>query len=81
MPPLALTSPLPCAQETKELNLYLGVGFYGMNLKYVKGAPPPPREAGVPNSHEYDIITRTYVNRATARTWTVDRAITNIGKE
>ena len=43
-------------QERKEFNLYLGLGFYGTNLKYVDGAAPPPRGARDAKSAEYDHI-------------------------
>ena len=60
--------------ETKELNLYLALGFYGTNLKFVDGAEPPPRPPHTPKTHEYDIVTRKYVDRATSDAWTVGRA-------
>jgi hypothetical protein len=66
-------------QEPKEFNLYLGLGFYGTNLKYVDGAAPPPRGARDAKSAEYDIVTRMYVNRKTAAAWTEARAHAHFG--
>ena len=78
-PPLLTCHPayppsLAVSQLSKQFNLYLGVSFFSMTLKFVDGVPPPPRERGVPKSHEYDVVTRKYVNRATSDTWTVARA-------
>ena len=67
--------------ETKELNLYLALGFYGTNLKFVDGAEPPPRPPHTPKTHEYDIVTRIYVNRATAAAWTEQRAREHFGEQ
>ena len=63
------------SQISKHFNLYLGASFYGMNLKFIDGVEPPPRGRGVPKTHEYDIVTRKYVNRAMADAWTVGRAL------
>ena len=52
-----------------------------MNLKFVKGAEPPVRDAGVPNTHQYDVVSHQYVGRATAAVWTADRALKHFGKE
>ena len=46
-----------------------------MNLKYVDGAPPPPRPPGTPALHEWDLVDRQYVDRSTADTWTEGRAV------
>ena len=77
-PPTASTTLL---QETKEFNLYLGVGFYGMNLKHVAGAGPPPRDTDTPDTHEFDLVTRKYVERATATAWVAGRALDHFGTE
>lgn len=57
----------------------MAVGFYSTNLRFVDGAPPPARPAGTPKSYEYDIVTRTYVNRKTAAAWTSARAAKHFG--
>ena len=79
MPRQPTARALHCPQETKEFNIYLGLGFYSYNLKYVDGAVPPPRTGKTPKSWEYDIVTRTYVDRKTADAWTVTRAINHLG--
>ena len=35
-----------------------------------KGAEPPPREAGVPRTHEYDLVSGKYVDRTATAAWT-----------
>ena len=61
--------------ETKKATLTLSLALFGTNLKYKRGATLPPRDAGVPSTHEFDIVTRTYVDRATSPTWTEARAV------
>ena len=61
--------------ETKKVTITLSLALFGVNLKYKRGASLPPRDAGVPSTHEFDIVTRTYVDRATSPTWTEARAV------
>ena len=61
--------------ETKRLTLRLALGYFGENLKFVKGASPPPKGEGEGTDHEFDIVTRTYQQRTTAEVWTEARAL------
>jgi len=55
---------LTYCMETKELRLTLALAFFGENLKFIDGAPPPK----APNGTKYDITTRAHVPHARALT-------------
>ena len=61
--------------ETKRLTLRLALGYFGENLKFVKGARPPPKGEGEGPDHEFDIVSRTYQQLTTAEVWTEARAL------
>ena len=61
--------------ETKCLTLRLALGYFGENLKFVKGATPPARAEGETACHEFDIVTRTYQLRTDGVVWTEARAL------
>lgn len=65
--------------ETKELNIYLALGFFGTNLQFVDGATPPPRRKGQLKSWKFDIVTRDYVDRTASEAWTEARARRHFG--
>ena len=63
--------------ETKTFILSLSLAFFGMNLKFISGKPPPaPPEEGM----AFDIVTLAYVNRNNAVAWTRARARAHFGE-
>ena len=63
--------------ETKTLTIFLSVAFFGENLKFVDGAPPPLCED---DALAFDIVTRTHVDRTLPSTpWSEARALAHFG--
>ena len=60
--------------ETKRLTLRLALSYFGENLKFIRGARLPPKQEGE-GEYQFDIVTRTYQDRAQAEAWTEARAL------
>ena len=67
--------------ETKELTIFLPSGFYGANLDFVKGVPPPPCPDGLGKNPRYDIVERKWIARKDAGIITHGRAVQYYGVE
>jgi hypothetical protein len=70
---------LSYCMETKELTITLSLAFFGENFQFVDGATPPTCDDA---SLEFDIVTRTHVNRLDPNvpTWTEARARAHFGE-
>ena len=64
--------------ETKELKLFLSLGYFNENLTFKEGTQPP--ECTDPTL-EFDIVERAWVDRSLPDTpvWTEDRARAHFG--
>ena len=58
--------------ETKELKIFLGLAWFDMSLQFVDGISPPVE--GKTKKKEFDIVDRTWVDRAAVAAWTEGRA-------
>ena len=67
-------------QETKLFTLTLALAFFGENLQFVTGEPPPAPPADLPSGAEYDLVSGEHVVRADAPAWTVARARAFLGE-
>ena len=61
--------------ETKKATLVLSLALFGVNMKFKQGASLPPRPDGVPNEHQFDIVTRSFVDRTTTTVWSEARSV------
>ena len=66
--------PPPCTQIFR---LHLALAFYGENLNFVSGVPPPPAPAA---GDQFDIVDLKHVNRVDAAAWTLARANAHFGE-
>ena len=58
------TNVLSYCMETKRLSGKLALAFFGTNLRFIRGAAPPPMPAELLDDAGYDVVTKTWVPRS-----------------
>ena len=70
---------LQYSTETKELTFNLNAGYYGTNMDFVKGCPPPDAPDALGKNPRFDIVTRKWLSRMGAEVITEARALGHFG--
>ena len=70
---------LQYSTETKELTLVLNAGFYGTNMDFIKGCPPPDAPANLGKNPRFDIVERKWLRRSAAGVISEARALAHFG--